>query len=256
MDHEPTDRPEWTGVGARIRHQRMELGMSQQTLAQRAGVSKSLISQIENGRSYPSITTLYLIGSTLEANFDELVAGKPAGHAEDRHDSDDAQRRRAAAPPEARKGIIMQGVFHTGITVSDLDRSLAFYRDVLGLEVWVEPTEVFGGDELSRGVGVDGASLRLAVMKVGASNLELLEYATPPPPNDQAMPPHGLGSMHVAFQVDDVHAKMSELESRGVEFLSPPNIVDEGPLAGWRWVYFNDPDGVTLELVEFNPPAS
>jgi catechol 2,3-dioxygenase-like lactoylglutathione lyase family enzyme len=149
----------------------------------------------------------------------------------------------------------MEGIFHTGITVSDLDRSLPFYRDVLGLEVWIEPTEVFGGEELSRGVGVEGASLRLAVLKVGASNLELLEYASPPAPNDEAMPPHGLASMHVAFQVDDVLAKMSELESRGVEFLSPPNIVDEGPLAGWRWVYFKDPDGVTLELVEYNPAS-
>ena len=149
----------------------------------------------------------------------------------------------------------MQGIFHTGITVSDLDRSLPFYRDVLGLEVWIPPTEVFGGDDLSRGVGVEGASLRLAVMKVGASSLELLEYASPPAPNQHPYPPHGLGSMHVAFQVDDVHEKIKELEARGVEFLSPPNIVDEGPLTGWRWVYFNDPDGVTLELVEYNPPS-
>lgn len=150
----------------------------------------------------------------------------------------------------------MEGVFHTGITVSDLDRSLAFYRDVLDLEVWIQPTEVFGGDQLSRGVGVDDAALRLAVLKVGASSLELLEYASPPSPNDRPVPPHGLGSMHVAFQVNDVNAKMRELESRGVKFLSPPNVVDEGPLAGWRWVYFKDPDGVTLELVEFNPPSS
>jgi transcriptional regulator with XRE-family HTH domain len=256
MVHEPTDVPLWTGVGARIRQQRMELGLTQQELAHRTGVSKSMISQIENGRSYPSISTLYLIGSTLDACFDELMSGKPADHVTNRHDSNDRSGKKGGIAAQGKgREIIMQGVFHTGITVSDLDRSLAFYRDVLRLEVWIEPTEVFGGDELSRGVGVDGASLRLAVMKVGASSLELLEYATPPPPNDKAMPPHGLGSMHVAFQVDDVSAKMSELESRGVEFLSPPNIVDEGPLAGWRWVYFNDPDGVTLELVEFNPPG-
>lgn len=84
MVHEPTDEPVWTGVGARIRQQRMELGLTQQELAHRTGVSKSMISQIENGRSYPSISTLYLIGSTLDACFDELMSGKPADHADEK----------------------------------------------------------------------------------------------------------------------------------------------------------------------------
>jgi hypothetical protein len=40
------------------------------------------------------------------------------------------------------------------------------------------------------------------------------------------------------------------LESKGVAFYSDVNVVDEGPLAGWRWVYLSDPDGLALELVE------
>jgi catechol 2,3-dioxygenase-like lactoylglutathione lyase family enzyme len=55
---------------------------------------------------------------------------------------------------------------------------------------------------------------------------------------------------HVAFLVDDIEAKKAELESRGVEFYSDVNVVDDGVLAGWRWVYFSDPDGNALELVE------
>ena len=42
----------------------------------------------------------------------------------------------------------------------------------------------------------------------------------------------------------------AELEGKGVAFYSDVNVVDEGPLAGWRWVYFSDPDGLALELVE------
>jgi hypothetical protein len=50
--------------------------------------------------------------------------------------------------------------------------------------------------------------------------------------------------------VDDVRAKKAELEGHGVRFYSDVNVVDEGPLAGWRWVYFSDPDGLALELIE------
>ena len=54
----------------------------------------------------------------------------------------------------------------------------------------------------------------------------------------------------MCFKVEDVRATKAELESRGVRFYSDVNVVDSGPLAGWRWVYFSDPDGLALELVE------
>ena len=56
--------------------------------------------------------------------------------------------------------------------------------------------------------------------------------------------------MHVGLRVDNVATTKRELESKGVKFLSDINVVDEGVLAGWRWVYLKDPDGITLELVE------
>jgi hypothetical protein len=59
-----------------------------------------------------------------------------------------------------------------------------------------------------------------------------------------------MGAAHVCFLVDDVRAKKAELEAKGVQFYTDVNVVDEGPLAGWRWVYFSDPDGLALELVE------
>jgi hypothetical protein len=64
------------------------------------------------------------------------------------------------------------------------------------------------------------------------------------------MPQNALGSHHVGFRVDDIKAKYEELTAKGVRFLSTPNAIDVGVLAGWRWAYFTDPDGITLELVE------
>ena len=64
------------------------------------------------------------------------------------------------------------------------------------------------------------------------------------------VPANATGAAHLAFHVENVEAKKAELEAAGVEFLSEVNVVDEGVLAGWRWVYFRDPFGILLELVE------
>jgi catechol 2,3-dioxygenase-like lactoylglutathione lyase family enzyme len=144
----------------------------------------------------------------------------------------------------------MEGVFHTGVTVSDLDRSIPFYRDVLGLELLVEPMGPSSGEEFSEALGVPEASVRLAVFRVGDGSLELLEYLNPESPVECPLPPNALGAMHVAFQVRDVYAEVERLKARGVVFNSRVQAIDEGPLAGWRWVYFKDPDGINLELIQ------
>ena len=85
---------------------------------------------------------------------------------------------------------------------------------------------------------------------LGDTTLELLEYKSPPSETTMPLKSNNRGASHVAFLVDDIEAKKAELEAKGIEFYGPVNIVDEGVLAGWRWVYFDDPDGYPLELVE------
>lgn len=144
----------------------------------------------------------------------------------------------------------MKGMHHVGITVKDLDASIGFYHDVLGLEFSNEPSPWFDAPELGPAVGVPGAGLRQVSLLLGDTTLELLEYRSPPSETTEPLKSNDLGASHVAFLVDDIHAKKAELESKGIEFYSDVNVVDEGVLAGWRWVYFQDPDGYPLELVE------
>jgi len=147
--------------------------------------------------------------------------------------------------------MTIRSVHHTAIIVENLDRSLYFYHDVLGLLMSQEPSDWMEGDALARGTGVPGARLRNALLRVGSdATLELLEYANRPADNDTPIQQNYLGAMHIAFRVDDIAAKKAELESHGVEFMADINSFDEGALAGWRWVYFRDPDGISLELVE------
>lgn len=145
----------------------------------------------------------------------------------------------------------LTAVHHVGLVVTDLDRSIYFYHDLLGLPFANEPTPWFEGPDLAKGVGVPDAKLRQVSLWVGEhSYMELIEYANRPATSTKAVPNNYLGAAHVCFKVDDVYATRAELEDKGVQFYSDVNIVDEGPLAGWRWVYFIDPDGLTLELVE------
>jgi catechol 2,3-dioxygenase-like lactoylglutathione lyase family enzyme len=80
--------------------------------------------------------------------------------------------------------------------------------------------------------------------------MELIEYGNRPAYNITHIPNNFLGAAHVCFKVENIVAKKAELESKGVVFYTDVNVVDEGPLAGWRWCYFSDPDGLALELVE------
>jgi catechol 2,3-dioxygenase-like lactoylglutathione lyase family enzyme len=144
----------------------------------------------------------------------------------------------------------MKALHHVGITVADLDRALDFYHGVLGLELRSEPSPVFDDPGLGPAVGVPGAALRQVNLVLGDTTLELLEYSSPPSPVDAPLPQNALGAQHVAFHVDDIRATVRELSARGVEFFSDVNVVDDGVLAGWRWVYFADPEGNALELVE------
>ena len=118
------------------------------------------------------------------------------------------------------------------------------------LEFSNEPSPWFDGPELGPAVGVPGAALRQVSLALGATTLELLEYKNPPSETTKPLLSNNIGASHVAFVVDDIRAKKAELEAKGISFYSDVNTVDDGVLAGWRWVYFEDPDGYPLELVE------
>jgi len=147
--------------------------------------------------------------------------------------------------------VELKAVHHVGLVVRDLDRSIYFYHDLLGLPFANEPTPWFEGPELAKGVGVPGASLRQVSLWAGEhSSMELIEYRDRADTSGKAVLNNHIGAAHVCFRVDDIRAKKAELESKGVVFYSDVNVVDDGPLAGWRWCYFSDPDGLALELVE------
>ncbi len=143
----------------------------------------------------------------------------------------------------------IDGVSHFGIQVADLDRSIAFYRDVLGLELiahWVRDQEYI--QEL---VGYPGVELQVAVFRFPNSEsfLEVLEYRNVEKAaidTSTANP----GTAHFCVYVPDLDALHERLVAAGVRFVSGIKSPTVGPNKGAKAIYMIDPDGIRVELLE------
>jgi glyoxylase I family protein len=139
---------------------------------------------------------------------------------------------------------------HTGISVSNLQRSLAFWRDVLGFEFSHSAHQT---GELAREItGIRYAEIKLAVLKApGGHKIELLEYLQPADRKQTAdHRPCDLGSVHVALLVDDLDAVLERIAASGWKTAGKPQTLKTGPNAGKRVVYVRDPDGTTIEFMQ------
>lgn len=134
---------------------------------------------------------------------------------------------------------------HAGIVVTDLERSLAFYVDLLGLEVARRMDE--HGAYLDTMLALDGA--RVTTVKLGAPDgglVELLRFERPAP-RAAARTLHDVGPTHVALTVRDLDGLHRRLREAGTEFYSEPVVSPDGRA---KVVFCRDPDGTPLELVE------
>jgi len=140
---------------------------------------------------------------------------------------------------------------HTGITVSNLERSLAFWRDVLGFEL--SHTAHQTGELAKEITGVVGAEIKLAVLKApGGHKIELLEYLAPSDRKHADVRPCDVRHVHVALLVDDLDAILEKIAGSGWKAAGKPQTLKTGPNAGKRVVYVRDPDGTTIEFMQ--PP--
>jgi len=148
----------------------------------------------------------------------------------------------------------IEQVFHTGLTVSDLDRSIAFYRDLLGFELVTQWDSA--QPYLRTIVGFPEAELRIALLRLpggtaGASghHVELLEYKAPRGARGDPRTCNP-GNAHIAFMVEDLDQAYAELRAKGVRFKSAPVEITHGRNRGGKAVYFLDPDDITLEFIQ------
>jgi catechol 2,3-dioxygenase-like lactoylglutathione lyase family enzyme len=146
--------------------------------------------------------------------------------------------------------VTVSYVHHTGYTVSDLDRSLVFYRDLLGCEVIA--TQEKEGGYLAAIVGYPDAHVRMAHLRLpdGEHVIELFEYLSPAG-GKADVEPRNVGASHLCFIVTDLLSLHEDLVAQDVtSFVSAPVEVDTGINRGGLAVYLRDPDGITVELFQ------
>ena len=149
---------------------------------------------------------------------------------------------------------------HVAVMVNDLEKSLHFYRDLLGFEV-LSPEEHKGGpiDEMVQISGVHMREYRLVPPGgvngyqrrqsdgSGQITVDLIQWITPES-SRQRFPIHHVPSAHLCFGIEDLQSTYERLTAEGVEFVSPPvTFSGEGE---WHVLFFYDPDGNLLELNE------
>ena len=117
-------------------------------------------------------------------------------------------------------GVLVADIHHVSLNIADTERSLGFYRDVLGMAVMPRPDFGFGGAWLDAGNG---------------RQIHLIEAAVP-----------GDLGQHVAFRVDDIDAAIDSLRASGVEVSDARPVGD----TGIRQTFLLDPDGNRLELTQ------
>ena len=141
---------------------------------------------------------------------------------------------------------------HVAVTVSDLDRSLEFYCDVLGMERAGEHD--LEGETISRMTGKDRVHMRvvrLICSQTPGIFIDLQQYIDPPGKQSDSK----LGDIangHFCVEVDDIQQACEHLKGKGVEFFSDPVDFDLEDAGQISCVFFLDPDGYVLELVDYS----
>lgn len=141
-------------------------------------------------------------------------------------------------------------VHHHGFTVSDIDRSIRFYSEALGLEV-VRVSERRDLPSYDTILGYKNVHLRVVLLSHPVNDfiLELFQYINPPAAKRE-LSNYYIGSSHVAFQVDDINEQYNRLKLLGYSSINPPiDVVRSGQTVA-RAMYALDPDGISVELFQ------
>ncbi len=122
-------------------------------------------------------------------------------------------------------------IHHVAIICSDYPVSKAFYTEILGFEIHQETYRS------------ERRSYKLDLKVNDLYQIELFSFPDPP---GRLSRPEGCGLRHIALEVDDIEASLSELHQKGIE----TEEIRTDELSGKRFVFFSDPDGLPIELYE------
>ena len=143
---------------------------------------------------------------------------------------------------------MITGINHSSFTVSDIDASVKYYRDILGMELISNAERPSGYVEKVTEIK---SSMKVVYLTGFGLTLELIEYVDSEKIGQSKVDNIGCG--HICFNVDNITAMIEEMKARGVRFLGSPTLIPAGTNKNGVVVYAVDPDGIVTEFIE--PPG-
>lgn len=142
---------------------------------------------------------------------------------------------------------MIQKIHHTAISTPDLERSIAFYRDLFGFEVVLEMAWPVGSKLSDTIMAIEGSAANAVMLRRGDSMIEVFQFSSPDVrAQDTERPVCDHGITHICFLVDDIRGEYARLSEAGMRFHCPPQDVGQGA----AYTYGRDPDGNVIELLE------
>ncbi len=136
---------------------------------------------------------------------------------------------------------------HAAISVKDIDKAIAFYRDIIGMDMTFDRT--FDAP-MAKLIGVPGTKVRIVHMRFGESVVELFDYQYPKGREPQAERSQAdFGLIHIGFMVDDFWGTYKRLADKGVKFLGEPVEIRHGVFVA----YFHGAEYEVCEMREIVP---
>ena len=146
--------------------------------------------------------------------------------------------------------MAITAIGHIGICVSDLERSLRFWRDGMGFEVLREFE--FRGSLWRRVLELDELELRTRIIRRDHMTLELLHFTKPAAVGPAGRRPmNQLGFTHVAVWVSDLEAAARRVQEYGGAIVESTYTTFDHPKLQGKWVIGTDPDGIRVELIRY-----
>jgi len=142
---------------------------------------------------------------------------------------------------------MIKGFHHAAISTSNLERCIKFYTEVIGCKVSYEFGWQAGTADADKVTGLENSEAKAAMLKIGASFLEVFEFSSPSAKKrleERPVSKHGIS--HIALEVKDISSEYNRMKAAGMRFHSKPMPQESGFM-----VYGRDPDGNVVELIEY-----
>lgn len=148
---------------------------------------------------------------------------------------------------------MLKDILHIGLTVQNLEKSIEFYRDILGLKLTGQM--IMQGKETDALFNMENIKVKIAYLQ-GGDNMhcppvELLEFE-----NITIQKPvltlNSISVSEICFRVENIEKEYDRLKNLDVQFISSPQLFDmtEQGFGKSKAVYFYDNNGIILELIE------